>query len=143
MSRRLQNGSSPHIVTLFRRNDPIARLPDELKHVTWEKVKKRIEVDDETGCWIYLGASVWAGGYTYGKENGYGRYGRCSIRVNGNTVRILTHRLAYEMENGPLMQGLVCDHLCNRTLCCNPDHIRQVGYRENVHHEPFPEEDKP
>jgi hypothetical protein len=41
------------------------------------------------------------------------------------------HRLSFLMHNGYLTDGLVVDHLCENTLCVNPDHLRQITNAEN------------
>jgi len=43
----------------------------------------------------------------------------------------LSHRVAYEIVNGPIPLGLVLDHLCKNTLCINPLHLEAVSRIEN------------
>lgn len=45
----------------------------------------------------------------------------------------LTHRLAYEMMVGKIPAGLVLDHLCKNTKCCNPAHLEPVTQKINVY----------
>jgi hypothetical protein len=66
-------------------------------------------------CWVWKGTV----------HDGYGRMwwkGRLQ----------LVHRIIYELANGPIPEGLECDHLCRNRLCVNPDHIELVTGRENV-----------
>jgi hypothetical protein len=62
-----------------------------------------------------------------GSTNGRG-YG--IIWNNGR--RCYVHRVTYELENGPIPKGMMIDHLCRETLCCNPDHLEAVTNRENT-----------
>jgi len=83
------------------------------------KVKKM----RRTGCW------VWTGGLTYdwrgGNRAGYGRFS-----IGGKPK--LAHRVAYELFRGPIPDGMVLDHTCERKSCVNPDHLEPVSSRENV-----------
>lgn len=67
-------------------------------------------------CWVWPGA------------NGPGGYGH--IHSEGRVA--ITHRVAYEHFIGPIPDGLVLDHLCRVTSCCNPAHLEAVSHLENV-----------
>ncbi|MEQ6899281.1 HNH endonuclease signature motif containing protein [Microbacterium sp. KR10-403] len=58
-------------------------------------------------------------------EDGYG-----SIYVNGVTT--LTHRFAWEIENGPIPDGLNILHRCDNPPCCDPSHLFLGTQAENV-----------
>jgi len=83
-----------------------------------EGFMKRVQVDAEKGCWLWMG----------GKDmNGYGRYYLSEIGT-----KVYAHRYAYEAKHGPVPVGLVLDHfVCSTPQCCNPDHVRPVTIREN------------
>ncbi len=76
----------------------------------WSKVAKTKD------CWEWTAAR--AGG-------GYGRF-----YLDGHLVQ--AHRFAYEVERGPVPDGLVLDHLCRNTACVRPDHLEAVEHGENL-----------
>lgn len=78
------------------------------------RILRRVVVDRDTGCWVWPGAH-----YIYGY-----------IKIRGKQHYV--HRVAYELWKGPIPDGLQMDHLCRRTLCCNPDHLEAVTAKENV-----------
>lgn len=71
---------------------------------------------DDSGCWVWTGSRLWE---LYG-----------AIRIGGKNVP--AHRAAYEAWVGPIPDGLVVDHLCHNTLCCNPEHLEPVTRQENL-----------
>ena len=72
-------------------------------------------VVQENGCWDWVG---------YVLPGGYGQLG-----VEGN---VRAHRYYYELEYGPIPEGLVIDHLCCNPRCVRPDHLEAVTRRENT-----------
>jgi len=70
----------------------------------------------ENDCWEWAGAL---------NSKGYGSFGHLGHRVS-------THRLAYELLVGPIMDGLHIDHLCRNRACCNPVHLEAVPQRTNT-----------
>lgn len=67
------------------------------------------------GCWR------WTGGHT---TAGYG-----TTRFDKKLTYV--HRLARELEIGPIPQGYEVDHLCRVRDCFNPAHLEAVTPREN------------
>lgn len=49
-----------------------------------------------------------------------GGYGQMS--VNGKTSR--PHRVAWELQHGPIPKGVHLDHICHNTKCLNVKHLR-------------------
>lgn len=77
----------------------------------WSKVDRTGDDD----CWL------WRGQVT---RQGYGR-----IKVARRFLH--AHRFAYELEVGPIPEGLTIDHLCCNRLCQNPAHMEPVTAGEN------------
>jgi len=72
---------------------------------------------DRTGeCWLWTDTVF---------PNGYGQVPYCGkIRY--------AHRLAYELANGPIPEGLQINHRCDVRNCANPDHLYAGTQLENV-----------
>ena len=64
---------------------------------------------------------VWLGSRT---NDGYGQ-----LQVRGRLVR--AHRYAWEVENGPIPEGMFLDHICHNPPCCELSHLRVVSNAEN------------
>jgi len=65
------------------------------------------EVEKTDGCWLWRAAL---------STNGYGQTSR-------DGVQIRAHRLAWELERGPIPVGLLVLHRCDVPTCVNPDHL--------------------
>ena len=76
----------------------------------------RLVPEPNSGCLIWTGMI---------SVKGYGR-----IIVDGRYIG--AHRVAFELANGPLPQGMVPDHKCKVRCCINPRHMRALTHVENV-----------
>ncbi len=86
--------------------------PRPLASRFWSKVDRR----DPTDCWPWRGALL---------PSGYGRFGSA-----GRSLR--AHRVAWELENGPISTGKVIAHWCDQRDCCNPAHLWLTTQAANV-----------
>lgn len=111
-----------------RHGDPLAGRhtngPADVVERFWHYVDRRR--DDQ--CW------PWTGGtYTIG----YGEF-------NIDGISVYAHRYSYELNIGPIPDGLTIDHTCHNMdyscpggkcahrLCVNPAHLEAVTTGENV-----------
>lgn len=72
-----------------------------------QRIGAKSRLDGDTGCWVWTAAVTSAG--------------RGAIRVDGRLVQ--AHRLSYEAHIGPIPDGLLVCHHCDRPLCVNPAHL--------------------
>lgn len=72
----------------------------------WQRIAKP---DTQDGCWI------WTGGKT---TAGYGIWSRGRGRH-----RPYAHRVAWELANGPIADGMNVLHRCDNPSCVRPDHL--------------------
>jgi hypothetical protein len=74
--------------------------------------------------WIERNGDCWE--WTrWNTSKGYGKIG-----LDGKIYRV--HRLALQVVNGPILDGLVVDHLCRNPRCFNPKHLEAVTQKVNA-----------
>lgn len=88
--------------------------PAEISERFWPKVDRR----SENECWH------WKGSLSRG-------YGQMSASRRG-LAPLRAHRVAYELANGPISDGLVVRHKCDNPKCVNPSHLEVGSQRENA-----------
>lgn len=86
------------------------------KKSTSDRFWGKVIPEPNSGCWLWLGAT----------SQGYGVFGL------GNGVNVRAHCFSYEVERGPIPNGLDLDHLCRIRCCVNPDHLEPVTRAVNV-----------
>jgi hypothetical protein len=72
-------------------------------------------VEKSEGCWRWLGHTV----------GGYGR-----IRIGKK--RVLAHRVAYEIEHGPIVPGKLVCHRCDNPRCVRASHLFLGTAKDNA-----------
>lgn len=82
---------------------------------------------DKHGPLSPLGSPCWDW-----RGPGHGGYGRFSIRSEGRKRYVYAHRFAWEDANGPLPEGKIVRHKCDRSSCVNPEHLIPGTRRENI-----------
>ncbi len=80
-----------------------------------ERFFSKVSVGD--GCWEWTGSKM--------------AYGYGNMRDANGKVR-LAHRLAWELQVGPVPDGLFIDHICGNRSCVRLDHLRLVTAKENA-----------
>ena len=83
----------------------------------WEKVKKT------DNCWLWMGSRFTTRNKE--SENAYG-----NIRLNHKNYK--THRIAWELYNGPIPHGLLVLHSCDNPPCVNPSHLWLGTAKDNA-----------
>jgi hypothetical protein len=78
----------------------------------WDRVKKAGDGD----CWPWMGCRDIKG------------YGRIWIRGKDK----MTHRVAWELTNGPIPEGICVLHICDNPPCCNLKHLWLGTQQANV-----------
>jgi len=85
-----------------------------------ERFDEKVIPEPNSGCYLWT-ASL--------STHGYGRFNRGG--GDGQNIG-LAHRVAWELERGPIPPGLVVDHLCRNRACVNVQHMEVTTHRVNI-----------
>lgn len=80
----------------------------------WDKV----DIGGQDECWEWN---------RHRFANGYG-----SFHKSVQERHALAHRVAYELANGPIPDGLYVLHQCDNPACCNPAHLSVGTQYDNM-----------
>jgi hypothetical protein len=87
--------------------------PRTLAERFWPKVEKT------DGCWIWRGALHSFGSGQIGAGGWHGK-------------PLFAHRVAWELTNGPVPDGLWVLHRCDTPPCVRPEHLFLGNHQENM-----------
>ncbi|MFF3222559.1 HNH endonuclease [Nocardia suismassiliense] len=84
-------------------------IEEKLRFIGWE-------VDDQTGCWNWLGLI---------DKHGYGVMARTAVGQ-------FAHRASYHVFVEPVIKGMPIHHKCANRRCMNPSHLELTSQRDNL-----------
>ena len=103
----MRHDVDPFVIEGFRKHSR-----SEFESRFWSKTDRTAE-----GCWQW-------NGYKLPHEYGTFAVARCQMR--------LAHRVAWELTNGEIPEGMRVIHSCDNPSCVNPEHLRLGTAKDNT-----------
>jgi hypothetical protein len=94
----------------------ISEIKESTVDIFWSFVDKSPGRGPKGDCWIWTGCT---------NPQGYGI-------LSAKPFHISAHRLSVLIKQKVLHRGLVVMHACDNPPCCNPDHLSEGTYWDNV-----------
>lgn len=88
-----------------------------MKILAFDRFWSKVDVRGPDECWEWTG---------YRNPQGYGTFG---VTYGDNRK---AHRVAWELTNGPIPEGMYALHGCDNRTCCNPDHLYLGMHADNM-----------
>lgn len=98
----------------------VGRTPEDIGRIR-ARLDRLSTPEPNTGCILWLGAAT---------PDGYGKFGLGPVNGAPKFVAY-AHRVAFELEHGPIPEGHETDHTCRVRGCINALHMQAVTHREN------------
>lgn len=109
-----QDRTTPNGV--FSRWSPPIHSTSSVTRKAAERFWSKVDFQPGDLCWTWMGII---------NHRGYGQF-------MSNGVNTTAHRVAYDIANGPVPDGLQCGHLCHNPPCVRPDHLEAMTAKENI-----------
>lgn len=93
-------------------------MPSRFTKEQQQRFWKKVSCGKKKNCWEWQLGCTKAG------------YGQLQIRAVSSHP-LLAHRVAWELTNGPILEGLHILHECDNPKCCNPNHLFLGTQRDN------------
>ena len=84
----------------------------------------KVDTENGSGCWL------WTGGRFTGEHGS----GRGFFNAKGLKKNVMAHRVMYELVKGPIPEGVLVLHTCNRggDGCVTPSHLYLGDHKTNA-----------
>lgn len=100
------------------------KIRGQIVYSSREKIERMSIPEPNSGCWIWLGA-------TMSEHRPYGRL-VVGSRSDGTRRTTSAHRLSFETFKGPIPNDMEICHSCDMPSCVNPDHLFLGTRQDNV-----------